>query len=74
MLQSLISAAPKLIRVLKYIIFRSNTQIRVSGLKRSMKSKGVSELAETGSCTEELVTSFISLAIKFISGSVIQSV
>ena len=42
-----------------------------------MQSGGVSELIETGSCTsctEEFVISLISLAIKFIAGSVIQSV
>ena len=36
------------------IIFRSNAQFRVLRLKRSMRSGGVSELAETGSCTEDL--------------------
>ena len=34
----------------------------------------VSELAETGSCTKDFVLSFISLAIKLITCSVIQSV
>ena len=35
---------------------------------------GLSELAETGSRTQEFVISFISLSIKFIAGSIIQSV
>ena len=39
-----------------------------------MKSAGVLELVETGSSTEDFVISFISLATKFIAGSVIQSV
>ena len=54
MLHSLISAAPKWIQVLQSIIFKSNAQCRVSRLKRSMRSGGVSELAETGSRTEDL--------------------
>ena len=54
MLHSLISAASKWIQVLQSIISRSNAQFRVSRLKRSMRSGGVSELAETGSRTEDL--------------------
>ena len=61
----IISAAPKWIWELQYLIFRSNTQIRVSKLKRSMKSLVVLELVETESHTEDFVVSFISLAIKF---------
>ena len=35
-------------------VTKSNVQFRVSRLKRSMRSGGVSELAETGSRTEDL--------------------
>ena len=73
MLQLLNSAAPKQIHVLQYIVFRSNTQIRVSRLKRSMRSGGVSELVETGSSTKEFVILFISLAIKFVACNLIMS-